>query len=211
MVKSRFSLLPMTASRWLWTGTLLAALVAVTLAIATRAATPANGVTPGGHAVVGAPAPHFALPAEQNGQLLAQPISLAAERGHPVVLFFFYSLCPHCLDQAAAVQTLAAQETVHGLGVFYINSPAESSGIIAAYAQRLGITAPVLLDKSGRVAANYGIASYPATVLVDGNGTVREVWIGETGVDSLRSAITPLLAGALRAPAAQTAWMGRHV
>ncbi len=92
-----------------------------------------------------------------------------------------------------------------------INSPAESSGIIAAYAQRLGITAPVLLDKSGRVAANYGIASYPATVLVDGNGTVREVWIGETGVDSLRSAITPLLAGALRAPAAQTAWMGRHV
>jgi len=77
----------------------------------------------------------------------------------------------------------------------YIDSPAESAGIISAYAERLGIehpSTPILLDRNGTLARKYGIVYYPATILIDARGIVRQVWIGETTGDSMSSAIKQL-------------------
>jgi hypothetical protein len=60
--------------------------------------------------------------------------------------------------------------------------------------QRLAITDPVLLDADGQVAARYGIAYYPTLVLVDGQGSVRNIWTGEIDASALRAGIAQTLA-----------------
>jgi hypothetical protein len=108
-----------------------------------------------------------------------------------------YSLCPHCQSQIEAAQGLEHQGTGTGVHILYIDSPAESPGIIDAYVERLGIsssaTTPILLDKDGSLARAYGIAYYPATILIDSHGIVTHVWIGETGSSALRSAVDQMV------------------
>lgn len=59
--------------------------------------------------------------------------------------------------------------------------------------RRLAITDPVLLDNDGEVAARYGIAYYPALVLIDGQGIVRNIWTGEIDATTLHTGILQAL------------------
>ncbi|MGO8950560.1 MAG: TlpA family protein disulfide reductase [Ktedonobacterales bacterium] len=179
----------MTPARWLQTAVVAIALFSLLLAVAIRAGAGSPSVA---RRIIGLPAPAFSLQAESHGQVQPGTISLASERGHTVLLVFMYSLCPHCLNQIEAVQELETQKATDGLRILYIDSPAESAGIISAYAERLGIESPatpILLDPNGALAQTYGIVYYPTTVLIDARGIVRQVWTGETTSDSLSSAI----------------------
>jgi peroxiredoxin len=151
------------------------------LAVEIRLSTGSNAAA---QRLVGVPAPAFQLHAEGHGQVLPQTVSLAQERGHTVLLVFVYSLCPHCLSQIQVTRGMAGQQVTGGLRIIYIDSPAESPGIISAYAERLGIegpATPILLDTNGALAQAYGIVYYPTTILIDPEGIVRQVWTGETG------------------------------
>ena len=180
----------MTPARWLQTAVLVIAIVALLLAVAIRATSAATQATT--QQRVGLPAPEFSLRSESHGQVLPGTVSLDGERGHTVLLLFMFSLCPHCLNQIEAVKSVNTETATGGLRILYIDSPAESPGIISAYAQRLGIenpSTPILLDPSGALARTYGIIYYPVTILIDARGIVRQVWTGETGSGTLRTAI----------------------
>jgi peroxiredoxin len=184
--------LQMTPARWLKAAVAACALLAVLLAVEIRLSSGSNLAV---DRLVGSPAPAFHLHAESHGQVLPQSISLAQERGHTVLLVFMYSLCAHCLSQIQVTKGMAGQQVAGGLRIIYIDSPAESPGIVSAYAERLGIenpATPILLDGKGALARAYGIVYYPTTMLIDSEGMVRQVWTGETGSDALRSAIDRL-------------------
>jgi peroxiredoxin len=173
--------LQMTPARWIKAAVAACALLALLLAVEIRLSAGSNLAV---HRLVGSPAPAFQLHAESHGQVLPQTISLAQERGHTVLLVFMYSLCPHCLSQIQVTKGMAGRQVTGGLRIIYIDSPAESPGIISAYAERLGIegpTTPILLDHDGALAQAYGIVYYPTTILIDPDGIVRQVWTGETG------------------------------
>ncbi|HKB46687.1 MAG TPA: TlpA disulfide reductase family protein, partial [Ktedonobacterales bacterium] len=80
-----------------------------------------------------------------------------------------------------------------GLRVLYVDSPAENSGIANAYAARMGVMSPVLLDTGGKAAGRFGIRYFPGIVLVDERGIVRAAWTGETQQAALRAAVVTLL------------------
>jgi peroxiredoxin len=163
----------------------ITALLAVALALAVRLQAPDIG---GIGRLVGRTAPEFALPAERDGALLPGQARLSALRGEPVLAIFLYSLCSHCGTAARAVKTVASEELA-GAGAIYVDSPAEALSIADVYARRLGLDAPLLLDAGGRVAASYGVASYPVTLLIDGAGVVRAAWTGEVSSATLRAAV----------------------
>ena len=175
----------MSPSNWLTTGVAISIVLALALGIAIRVS---GGRAAAGGQLIGKPAPGFTLPLESQGQVQQQTISLGEQRGHAVLLLFMYSLCPHCQSQIEAVQELEHQGTATNIRILYIDSPAESPSIIDAYAERLGIggddKTPILMDKDGSLARAYGIAYYPATILIDAHGIVQHVWIGETGSSS---------------------------
>ena len=166
-------------------------LAAVVLSVAVRLSAPPAG---GAQRLTGHLSPELSLPAEQSGRLLPSAVSLAPERGHPTLIVFFFSLCPHCHAVVPAVRQLEGAYAARGLRVLYVDSPAENSGIADAYAARMGITSPVLLDASGKAAGKFGVAYFPGIVLVDERGIVRAAWTGETPQAALRAAVVALLA-----------------
>jgi hypothetical protein len=58
----------------------------------------------------------------------------------------------------------------------------------------LGLTFPIGLDPSGKVAADqYRIRGLPVTVFVDRQGVVRKIWTGPIDRESLERAIEAIL------------------
>lgn len=185
---------PRTPTGWLRVALVTVALLAVVLGIIARA----MAGTQQANALVGHSAPGFSLPSEAHGQLLPGQTSLADTHGSTAstrLLVFFYTLCSHCLTELATVSQVQAtltqdhSERTAGIVPLYIDSPAESPAIADAYVTRVGIDAPVLLDRDAQVASRYGIAYYPTLVLVDHGGIVRGVWTGEPSATTLASAI----------------------
>ncbi len=71
-----------------------------------------------------------------------------------------------------------------------------SAANVAAGARRLGITYPVALDNRYATWDDFGNNSWPAEYLIDANGVVRSVAIGEGDYDGTESLIRRLLTAA---------------
>jgi len=177
---------------WLKVGIIAVALVAILVAVGIRVSTP-NAAS--ARALVGKPAPDFTLAVVTAPTAAPQTVSLATQRGHPVLLVFFFTLCTHCQSQLRTVHTIAEPYADRGLTTYAINSPAESYDVLASYSARLGFDPVILRDSHATVADAYGVQLYPTAVLIDGQGIVRAVWTGETGAatldQALRQAVTP--------------------
>jgi peroxiredoxin len=161
------------------------ALLATVLAAIVRASapTPAAASTLVGHAL-----PVVSLSAERAGRVEGTRM-LLPHTGRPTLVMFLFSLCPRCSAEAAAVSALARQRY---LDLVVVDSPAETPAITDAYATRLGLSGPVLLDHSGALAARLGLDEYPALLLVDGRDIVRGVWLGETPSQRVSAAVDAL-------------------
>lgn len=178
-----------TPAAALRSGVVLTAILAVVLVVAFRACAPSSQQA---GQRVGKAAIAFTLPAEQAGQILPAPATFTPNASKPTLLIFFYTLCSHCLLQMQAVHSTT--ENYPALREIYIDSPAELPNLPDLMMQRLAITDPVLLDTDGKLAASYGIAYYPAMVLVDGHGIIRDVWTGEVSTAVIRDGIAQTLA-----------------
>ena len=187
-IKARWTTPRLSASRVLRGGMLSAALLALLLVILFRACAPSTTAT---RLSIGKRAVAFTLAAEQAGVRSPAKSTFTPGGGRPTLLIFFYTLCTHCLLEMQSAHAVAGEFT--GLRTVYIDSPGERPNLPAMMMQRLGIADPVLLDTDGRVAARYGVAYYPAFVLVDGRGIVRDIWTGETGAATLRAGIQQTL------------------
>ncbi|HEY7019702.1 MAG TPA: TlpA disulfide reductase family protein [Ktedonobacterales bacterium] len=173
-------------------GIIAVALVAILVAVGIRVSMPNDSSS---RALVGKSAPDFALAVATAPTAAPQTVSLAAQRGHPVLLVFFFTLCTHCQPQLRTVHSVAAPYAERGLDTYAINSPAESYDVLASYSARLGFDPVILRDSRATVADAYGVQLYPTTVLIDGQGVVRAVWTGETDAatldQALRQVVTP--------------------
>src|SRR5262245_56901412 len=113
-------------------GVLVCALLALLLGLAIRAGTEAGAQTV--EHLVGLPAPDFALPAVRNGRQVEAAVRLRDQRGHPALVVFYFSLCPHCSPTLESVRAAASARAAAGLRVLYVDSPAETASIASDYA-----------------------------------------------------------------------------
>ncbi|NNF43017.1 MAG: TlpA family protein disulfide reductase [Phycisphaerales bacterium] len=121
--------------------------------------------------IIGQPAPTFALP-----DLDGTPRDLAAERGRVVVLDFWYRACGWCVRAMPQIESLSARfagrpVTVLGVNVDRVRDDAR------LVVDRLGLTYPSV-QADGKLAAAYGVRSYPTLAVVDAEGVVRGVHVG---------------------------------
>src|SRR3954451_12032305 len=175
-----------SALGWLRAGLIAVVLIAILTTIAIRVSAPTDVST---HALAGKPAPDFTLPAGAGGNATPQVVSLAAQRGHPVLLVFFFTLCTHCQPQLRTAYAAATPYAERGLTTYAIDSPDESYDVLSSYSARLGFDIALLRDARATVAGAYGVQLYPATILIDGQGVVRAVWTGETDTATLDHAL----------------------
>ena len=69
----------------------------------------------------------------------------------------------------------------------------EGKGEVAAYAQELGLSFPVLLDQSGDVALAYRVQNLPRSFLIDRQGRVVRIHPGELTTETIERYLQELL------------------
>jgi len=129
---------------------------------------------------VGDSAPDFSIKAD-NGKT----ISPAAFGGKLLVLNFWATWCPPCVEETPSLSRFAAQMAQSGVVVLAISVDKDEK----AYRDFLGRYRPSFMtarDPQAKVNADYGTFKYPETYVINASGKVLRKFISDQAWDSER-------------------------
>ena len=93
-----------------------------------------------------------------------------------------------------AIQQVYEQYRDQGLVVLAVNLQ-ERDAPVTAFADQLGLTFPILMDRDGGIFARYRVMALPSTFFVDRMGVIQDMAVGgPLSRAFIESQVTPLLA-----------------
>jgi peroxiredoxin len=138
---------------------------------------------------VGEPVPDFRLDTPDGAEL-----RLSDFRGQAVVLNFWATWCAPCRAEMPDLQALHDAHAATGdLTVVGVDLQ-ESGDSVSSFADELGLTFPLALDRSGDVAERYGLIGLPGTFFIDADGILRARALGQLSGDLLPDGVSAALA-----------------
>jgi peroxiredoxin len=121
---------------------------------------------------VGNPVPDFILP-----DLEGKSHRLADLRGRVVVLNFWATWCPPCIDEMPSLQRLHRAFADRGIAVVAV-SVDERFSDVSAFARKFQLTFTVLHDEGKKVSRKYQTFKYPETYILDREGRLKTKVVG---------------------------------
>ena len=131
--------------------------------------------------VLGAPAigaevgdvpPAFSLP-----DLSGRVVHFTPKAHVPQVLNFFASWCGPCRAETPfLVQTAASLKGRVAFWGIDLTASEPDAASLKAFLRHYRVSYPVLLDTTGKVAVDYGVAEIPTTFVVSPDGRIVAVW-----------------------------------
>jgi cytochrome c biogenesis protein CcmG/thiol:disulfide interchange protein DsbE len=106
--------------------------------------------------------------------------------GRPVILNFWASYCEPCRGELDAFAKIAP---AYGKAVDVLTIDDEAPGNARKFLLEHGYQLPVIEDPGRDIFNLYSVTPIPATVIVNRNGTVSKVIVGELGWDELHADI----------------------
>ncbi|MBN2286197.1 MAG: TlpA family protein disulfide reductase [Tissierellales bacterium] len=119
-------------------------------------------------------------------------VTLSDLIGKPVIINFWTTWCPYCVDEMPDLQRLYEKYEQDGLMVLAINVQ-ESNDKISKFLEEENIKLPILLDKNGSVAAVYGANSIPLTLAINDKGEVVTGSRGKLSYEQMEAMVDALL------------------
>ena len=137
----------------------------------------------------GSPAPDFTLKNIDGGDL-----QLSSLRGKAVIIDFWDTWCPPCIKALPHLQELSETYS-DDLVVVGVALGREGEVKVRAFVKKHGLTFPIVLfnNDSELIKDFGGIQSIPTTFLVDGDGVIREKWVGGFGKAEYERAIKAVI------------------
>jgi cytochrome c biogenesis protein CcmG/thiol:disulfide interchange protein DsbE len=118
-------------------------------------------------------APEFRLP-NLNGQI----INLSDFRGRVVMIHFWATWCPPCVEEIPELADLNQQLAGSDFTMLAVSVDEGGAPAVNSFLQQKGLNLPVLLDPDRTTAGRYGTLKFPETYLLDREGIVRYKIIG---------------------------------
>lgn len=129
---------------------------------------------------VGESAPNFELPALGHGTA-----RLREYRHHVVVLNFWATWCPPCVEEAPSLEKFAEQMRSEGVAVIGVSVDQDQAQLEKFVAEH-GLTFPIARDPNQNLAGRYGTFKFPETYILDRDGRVAEKIVGAIDWHDLR-------------------------
>jgi cytochrome c biogenesis protein CcmG, thiol:disulfide interchange protein DsbE len=115
--------------------------------------------------------PDFALP-----DLGGKKIALSSLRGRPVLVSFFATWCPPCVEESPSLEVLA-RRIGDAAKVMIVSVDEDMQALKGFFAK--GSSAIVVRDESRAVPTSFGTSKYPESFLLDADGKVRYAFINK--------------------------------
>ncbi|MCW5773519.1 MAG: DsbE family thiol:disulfide interchange protein [Rhodospirillaceae bacterium] len=139
-------------------------------------------------ALVGKPAPEFALPAPKG---LPGGLATGDLKGKVTIVNVFASWCPPCHAEHPLLLALSKEKGIHLVGLNW----KDKDDKLAAWLGKDGNPfARIGADHSGGVGIDWGVSGAPETYIVDRDGIIRWGYRGPLTAELVRDEIRPLLA-----------------
>lgn len=117
-------------------------------------------------------------PALSGTTLEGHQLSLADERGRPVIVNFWGPSCVPCRDEFALFKAELSRrgpEDLALIGVLMFDPPAPAQDFVSAN----GATWPTIDDPDGSIRAAYRAVARPQTYFIDRDGILRGIQVGQ--------------------------------
>jgi peroxiredoxin len=118
-------------------------------------------------------APEFSLPS-----LDGRSVSLSSCRGKVVMVHFWATWCPPCVDEIPTLERLHRAYFGKDLEILAVSVDEGGAGAVGRFMQKNRFALPVLLNSDQSVSRAYGTVKFPETYLIDREGIVRQKVIG---------------------------------
>ena len=141
-----------------------------------------------------AAAPEFA----KGNWINSEPLTLDKLRGRVVVVEFWTFGCFNCRNTLPAVKEWDAKYRDRGLTIIGVHTPEIDNEYVIDNVRReipsLGIKYPVVTDNDYKTWKAYGVEAWPTIFVLDKQGHVRWLHVGEGRYDETENVIKTLLA-----------------
>lgn len=117
-----------------------------------------------------------------------QTVSVRSLQGKPVWLNFWATWCPWCRKEIPLIEHVKSQYG-HRIAIYGVDVQ-QSAAQVNHYRQIEKMNYPVLLDRTGSVAAQYGVRAFPTSIFIGRSGTIQAVY---TGAFLNRAAMAPFI------------------
>lgn len=131
---------------------------------------------------IGAQAPGFTA-----ATLAGETLSLAALRGRTVVLNFWATWCGPCRAEMPDLQSLY-NRAAGSIPIIAVNQ-GESPETIRAWADELGLTLTIALDRTQELTRLYHVRGLPSTVVIAPDGIITHIFYGAADLAALAAAV----------------------
>lgn len=120
-----------------------------------------------------------------------EEVALSSYIGKPLVINFWASWCQPCKIEMPHFEALSKEmaEDVTFLMINCTTDSKETEEKAKAFISESGYTFNVLYDLDGEAQYNFGVTSYPSTLLVDAEGNAIQGYMGAMSEQNLREAI----------------------
>lgn len=119
-------------------------------------------------------------------------------QGKPVLLNFWASWCPPCREEMPEIVDAYERHKAEGLVVVAVNLQ-EADSKISDFAQRFGMTFPIVIDRSRNVGEAWRIGGafkgLPSSYFIDSSGVVRSVFNQPLTKESIEQGLADILPG----------------
>jgi peroxiredoxin len=130
-------------------------------------------------AEIGGYSPDFTLPAFEAASNTSPNFHLREHRGHVVLVNFWATWCPPCIEEAPSLQAFSIKMSKLGVEVIGVSIDQDPQALKKFIADHR-LTFPILRDPSQSVASKFGSIMWPETYILDRDGRVAEKIIGAT-------------------------------
>lgn len=116
-------------------------------------------------------------PALELDSIGGPPVRLGALSGQVILLNFWATWCPPCVEEIPSLGRLQARFAQRPFQVLSVDV-GESREAVEAFLRRVPARFPVLLDPQGSTVKAWDIRAFPTTFLLDARGRIRYAYFG---------------------------------